>query len=41
MPALRGDDDLDEGLVALPLVPLQGGMLRLKGLAAARSRPYA
>jgi hypothetical protein len=27
--ALRHDDDLDEGLVALPGVPVQGGVLRL------------
>jgi hypothetical protein len=29
MPALRRADDLDEGVVALPGVPLQGGVLRL------------
>jgi hypothetical protein len=26
---MRHDDDLDEGLVALPGVPVQGGVLRL------------
>jgi hypothetical protein len=31
MPAVLLADDLDEGLVALPVVPLQGGLLRLTG----------
>jgi hypothetical protein len=31
MPAVHLADDLDEGVVALPVVPLQGGLLRLTG----------
>src|SRR5918911_1731623 len=42
VPALLRHDDLDEGLVALPGLPLQGGLLRLsRGVAARRFCPYA
>ena len=42
LPALRGPDDLDEGVVALPGVPLQGGVLRLSGgVAGCGLWPYA
>jgi hypothetical protein len=42
VPTLRVEHDLDEGVLALPRVPLQGRLLRLRhrGLAAWPDRPY-
>src|SRR5690348_16516600 len=38
LPALRRGDDLDEGLVALPGVPLQGGVLLTARIAVLGDR---